>query len=166
MTRKLRRGKSKVYTPTPQVLPRYRGKGQREEQFLDTAHEDHHLPRILVYTSAATLSTTASTPIRPPRGGRIVAVHLNVAGAPSGANFKHDTLIAGATIFPDGDLPEILDGEVTSGHDSSSEVLDDPRHPGDMDGAFNAFDAIQSKCDTISSATGPLVVQYEIDWED
>ena len=165
MTRKLRRGKSKVYTSISQVLPKHRGKGRHPGHFQEVAHTEHHMPRIMVYTSATTISATAGCPIFPPRGGRIVATHLNVKGAPSGANLTCDVFIAGATIY-DSDKPFILDGELTSGVDANSDLQDEPDHPDPNLAAFAAFEKIEIVPVNVSGATGPLIVQLEIDWED
>ena len=167
MTRKLRRGKSKVYGRPTLVLQKARGKrGGRHDSFNTEAHADHHLPRILVYTGTSTISTSASCPIYPPRGGRIVSVHLNVNGtAPSGAALTCDVLLAGATIFAS-DLPSIAVGEMTSGTTGTGNLYDEPRHPGDNLAVFRAFDKLQVQCTAVSSAVGPLVVQLEIDWDD
>jgi hypothetical protein len=141
------------------------GRAVESPAFNVAAHEDSHLPRILVYTSKATLSTDASTGITPPRGGRIVAGHANVAGAPSGGNLTVDVKVGGTSVM-DSQYITVLDGETTSGVDSNTELFDEPRTIGEMSATFRAFESIQVQIVAINGATGPMVVQLEIDWED
>lgn len=143
------------------------GRALRVDPFDLEAHTAAHLPNILVYTSAATLTTDASVPICPPRGGRIVTVHANVKVAPT-STMEIDVLIGATSIFPDGTYVTITNGELTSGLNESGEFDDgDARFPGDVHNAtFRAFEAITIDIITIAAATGPLVAQLEIDWDN
>ena len=144
-------------------MKRNPGRALVAPEFSLEAHSAAHLPRILVYTSQATLVTTASTPIYPPRGGRIVAIHANVAAAPT-SDMTIDVLIAGESIL-NSDYVTILSGEVTTSF-ASSAMLFDPRIADSNLGSFKAFEKLQVQVVSISAATGPLVMQLEIDWAD
>lgn len=141
------------------------GKVLETPEFNVEAHAASHMPRILVYTSPSTISTDTSVPITPPRGGKIVAVHLNVKVAPT-STMEVDVLIGGTSIF-DTKFAEITNGELSSGLNDAGDYDEDARHPGDPGAAtFRAFEKIEIDVITVAAATGPLVVQLEIDWED
>lgn len=121
-----------------------------EAVFNRAAHRRSHLGeiKILTYTSKATLDTNAGTPIYPHVPGRILAVRLNVAGAPS-STLTCDVLIDGSTIFTVNSKPTI----------ASSALYGDPATP-DLK-AFTATSKIQCQLTATGSATGPLVVQLK-----
>lgn len=114
------------------------------------AHEQHHNPMVLVYTSKETLDTTAGTPIYPTRGGTIVGARVSVAGAPSGADFDADILLDGSTIFDSNTKPTIANGETYGYMRIPDEIYLYPDSK------------IQWQITNVSSATGPFVGIIEI----
>jgi hypothetical protein len=109
------------------------------------SHEQRHGAHPLVYTSTATLSTTASTPITPPFPGSIKGVRGNVTGAPAGSNLTFDVLLNTYSIFSGG-YATIYDG-TTRG------PIIYPRNT-----HWRVDDTLQVQIVTIGAATGPLVV--------
>jgi hypothetical protein len=141
------------------------GKALGGTEFNIQAHREAHLPRIMVYSSKATLSTTASSPIYPPRGGRIAAVHGNVTGT-GASDTTIDVLIGGSSIFPAAaGYPTIVAGQMSTGL-SGGDLFDEPRIPGDPDALFRAFEKVQIQLIATGGATGPIHVQMEVDWDD
>src|SRR5205823_14894265 len=49
------------------------------------AHKQQHRPHELIYTSTKTITTSAGTPLYPVLPGRLVAVRVSVATAPTSA---------------------------------------------------------------------------------
>lgn len=107
------------------------------------------VPRHLIYTSAATLTTDAGTPFYPMRGGRVTAVRLGVAGAPSGSALVCDVLLDGDSMFPTSSKPEIAAGSLF-GYKAVTDKT-----------SFSPDSKLQVDITTISSATGPMVVEIE-----
>jgi len=131
----------------------------RETDFNYLAHVEDHTPswHSLVYTSKASLDTVAGTPIALAADAVIVTVRANVAQAPSGAALEYDILRNGTTIFPAGNKPTIAAGKKVG------KVFRPERLPIRSRGEDNPEDdTIQVKINTVSSATGPLVVVFRI----
>jgi len=138
MTRLLRRGRSRVYG-----LP----------SFKFSAHEEAHGTRALLYTRTGALNTTPGQDLTVPRGCRIVSWWMNLETAPSGGDFKCDALVDGVTIFEDGDLPTITNG---------NKEMDEVRVLGENAALIADAETLEIKPDTINGAAG-LQVWLEID---
>ncbi len=110
-------------------------------------HEQLHAPKTIVYTSTATLSTTAGSKLRLPRGGSITRIAAVVQGTPSGAALDFDLYIDGFVVT---DSPvQIAVGDTIS----KPRIITRPD--------FDENSTMYLKINTVSSATGPLVVTIE-----
>ncbi len=108
-------------------------------------------PKILMWTSKASLSTAAGTPLFVLRGKRITRVRISVAGAPSGDTLIGDILVDGQSAFSSLDSkPRILAGDLQG------------RTAYMMGGRSIPFDGkTQCQITTVASATGPAVFEIE-----
>jgi hypothetical protein len=139
-------------------MPTLRSRARREtlfeelgEGFNVSAHSFAHDPAPLIYTSATTLDTVAGTPIHLPYDFQIIGVSANVAGAPSGAALIWDVLVDGVSAFTAAaDRISIAAGDVYS-----LSAVPDLDH-------LTARMKLQCQGVTISSATGPIVVIFEL----
>ncbi len=111
-------------------------------------HEHDHNYKTIVYTSAATLVTTAGVPFQPSFGGTIVRVGAKLKGAPAGADFKVDVLIDTFSIFAS-TLLVVKDGTTRS----QFKLVERPD--------FNEDSVFTIKVDTIASATGPFTLTID-----
>ena len=139
------------------------GRALEVPEFNFAAHQAAHGPHVLIYESATTLSTTASSSLPLIRGGKILAIHAGVEAAPT-SDMTIDALIAGASIL-NSDYVTILSGETTTSF-ASSAMLFDPRIADSNLGSFKMFEKLQVQIVSVSGATGPLIVLFEIEWED
>jgi hypothetical protein len=115
-----------------------------------TRDRDGNHRRWLLYQSAATLATGDGSPFQPMFSGRLVALKANVKTAPSGAAFQCDIEMDGTTIF-NGGFIEIPAGATTGYRkfpDDKVYLYADKKYLIDIK--------------TISSAVGPLILQFEI----
>lgn len=130
---------------------------KRTAKFLDPvefnreAHDGEHDVRVLLYTTEATLVTTAGVPLYPLRGKTMLRARVSVTTAPSGAALAADILIDGNTAFSSIDSKlQVRDGE---------EIGDPAYFMGGR--TVDAAAMVQCKIDTISSAAGPAVFEIE-----
>jgi hypothetical protein len=115
------------------------------------AHISAHGTMIWTYTSKATLDTTISTPWYPPTDFVIESVQANVTGAPSGTALVWDVLIGGNSIFANtAERPQIQAGDLVG-------RLTVPSRQG-----LPAGSKLQVQGVTLSSATGPLVLTFQL----
>ena len=111
------------------------------------AHSTAHQPRLLIYTSAATIPTTAGARLYPIRAGRLIRVVANVQTAPT-STMTWNLLKNGTSIFAtaptisneSGSFPVV---------DDITEWLDNP--------IFVVGDYFQFIVSTVGAAGGPFV---------
>lgn len=112
-----------------------------------TAHDQLHQPRIIVFQTSATLDTTAGPGLRFPTGGEITRISGRVATAPSG-DMSIDVLANAVTVFGGGYL------KIPSGTRITKEkIVERPM--------FSEDTVWTVQINTINSAVGPLVLTFE-----
>lgn len=124
------------------------------------AHSVNHYPKIVTYTSQATLSTDASTPLYLPFSGRLLEVHASVTVAPT-STMKVDVLFDSLSIFDGTNFVEIESGD-TLGKGlpgRTSTVVGQ-----EQTGLANPT-KIQVQINTVAGATGPMVVYFYMEQE-
>jgi hypothetical protein len=120
--------------------------------FNQAVHDDVTPTITKFYTTKATLDTVAGLPWYPKRGYRLVSVHVSVTGAPSGAALVWDLKVDGSSAFKNtSSRPSIAAGAL-EGFRTYPEKLYIP-----------AGAKVQVQGITISSATGPLLMEIELD---
>ncbi len=114
-------------------------------------HEREHPPVLFAYTSKATLDTVISTPIYFPQDFVIESVQANVTGTPVSTDLVWDVLIGGASIFANSaERPRIKPGDLVG-------RITVPSRQG-----LPAGSKLQAQGVTLSSATGPLVLVFQL----
>ncbi len=131
-------------------VPREQNHGKLQP-FNVLRHANEHPTTLWCYTSKATLDTVISTPWYPPQDFVIETVKANVTGAPVSTDLVWDVLIGGNSIFQNtAERPKIkagdLDGRVTA-----------PSRQG-----LPAGSKLQCQGITLSSATGPVVITFQL----
>src|SRR3990167_1744535 len=116
-------------------------------EFNFAAHQAVHGLHVLIYESATTLDTTASSSLTLIRGGKVLAIHAGVEAAPT-SDMTIDALIAGASIL-NSDYVTILSGETTTSF-ASSAMLFDPRIADSNLGSFKMFEKLQVQIVSVS----------------
>lgn len=137
----------RVYIPTMKDIMRSQAQGNIGP-VNHVAHEQLHGPSMFMYTSVPTLDLVAGTALRLPRGGEITRISGRVSGAPSGGDLKIVILANGASILGSGFL-RVLDGTNVTKERTVERT------------EFNEDTRFQVQIDTLSGATGPLVVVFE-----
>lgn len=113
------------------------------------AHLAQHSPRILIYTSTSTLTTSVGTPLYPTFPGYLTGIRLNVAGAPS-STLTCDLLLNGSSMFTSGDTKPTI---------ASGALFGYKRVTGKTHWGID--DYLQVQLTATGSATGPMVVTME-----
>jgi len=114
-------------------------------------HSFAHAPAVLVYTSKATLDTTAGSILYLQQDAVIESVQASVAGAPVSTALVWDVLIGSNSIFANtAERPQIKAGD-TLGR------LTVPSRPG-----WGAGQGLKAQGITLSSATGPLILTFQL----
>lgn len=122
-----------------------------QQPFNFLQHVQAHPPVVWTYTSKATLDTVISTPWYPPQDYIIESVRANVTGAPVSTALVWDVLIGGSTIFANtAERPQIAAGALFG----RSTVPSRQGMPMDS--------KVQVQGITLSSATGPLVLTFQL----
>ena len=110
-------------------------------------HEQVHAPKVLVYTSTATITTTAGSRLYPIRPGRLIRAQVNVQTAPT-STMTWTLLKNGTSVF--------TTNPTLSNESGSFPVVDDPVEY--IDNAdFLVSDYFQFQVTTVGGAGGPLV---------
>ncbi len=139
------------FTPVD-LAEHFRNLGNYERDFPPinkTAHGNLHRTKKLIYTSAATLVTTAGTPIYPPFSGRLIWVQLGVTTAPSIGNLTCDVLLNGVSVFAT--LPTIPQSQAW-GYRTAVDSI--PHFSADNQ------NYLQVQITTINAAAGPLTCVF------
>ena len=118
------------------------------------AHRRSHAPSSIIYTSTATLSTTAGSPFYPLRAGRLTGIRANVAGAPSSSDLTFDVLFDGNSIFHTSNKPTVPQSVLFGYRSFQYDRL-----------SWQPDTKVQVQITTIGGATGPLVVEFEYEPE-
>jgi hypothetical protein len=121
----------------------------QDDMFNRRAHDQMHGPTTLIYQTATALTTDVGPPLRLPRGGVVTRISCKLAGAPSGSAFQVNVLIDGITVFPSGEYLEVAVGDTVS----KFKIVERPN--------FNEDSVFTVDIQTISSATGPMVMTIE-----
>ncbi len=118
----------------------------------EKAHDALHAPSMLIYTSPATLSVTAGSKIRLPRGGVVTRIAAVVQTGPSGSALDFDLYIDGVVVT---DSPVSIAAGATI---SSFRIVTRPD--------FDENSTFYIKINNVNSAVGPLVVtiEYLVGW--
>jgi hypothetical protein len=118
-----------------------------------TAHEDAHGVRVLMYTSTATLTTTAGTEIYAPFGGELSWVSASVKTAPT-STMTIDVLLDGSSVFSSGGIS--IPTSQKHGY----------RTPVDKLGILPIYSddptPIKVQITNVAGATGPMIVYFGI----
>ena len=140
---------TKLPIPTMKSYMSKQMKQAQDDIFNQRAHDHVHGPTTLIYQTESTLTTDVGPALRLPRGGQVTAVSCKLAGAPSGSAFQVNLLIDGITVFPTGEYLEVATGETVS----KFKIIQRP--------FFNEDSVFTVDIQTISSATGPMVMTIE-----
>ena len=108
-----------------------------------------HGPATIIYQTNTTLDTDTGPGLRMPRGGQVRRIAGRVAGAPSGGNLKVSIFIDGVSVFDSGEFLLFQSGEKVA----RFKIIRRPY--------FNEDSVFTVDIDTISSATGPMILTIE-----
>jgi hypothetical protein len=123
----------------------------KSQPFNFVQHSFAHAPAILIYESKATLDTNAGSILYLQQDAVIESVQASVAGAPSGSALVWDVLIGTNSIFANtAERPQIKAGD-TLGR------LTVPSRAG-----WSAGAGLRAQGITVSSATGPLILTFQL----
>lgn len=131
----------------PDRIQDYVRKGRAKADFNFGTHEQLHAPKVMTYTSKATLVTTVGSRMYPYRGGQIIRARANVQTGPT-SSFVWKILKNGTSVHSSS--PTIGAGLKFA---AVTEFIEN--------GYFVPDDYFQVQITTIDAAVGPLVVLIE-----
>jgi hypothetical protein len=138
-----------------ETFDEWRGR-KKAADFNRLAHEQAHAPRLLIYTSKATIPTTAGSRWYPIRAGKLLRAMANVQVAPT-STLTWKLLKNGTDVF--------TTDPTISNESGAYPIFDDPTEWIDNP-IFVVGDYFQFQVSTVGGATGPFVGTLEYMYEE